>query len=814
MENKFEIINIRYKLDDPHILLVSGWFQNNKKDLADVRFCADGKELKVEEEEISNLYVMSKNLSPKQDIDTMYFYWVKLPLDFSDKKLLTVQRIEANKLHKIREYKVKDLMALKKGMAGNVDFSGIENGQAVIRGWFAFPAQARLKVCNMSGQELQIDMKQKTRRDVLNEFPEAVSENVLGYEICLPNYKGKKVNLIASCNGKKYTKECKLYYTSIEKIAGKTLNLERKAIAYYKNNGTKDTLIRVYEKLTGKTNSNYERWRLTHSITKEELQEQKDKIFEYAPKISIVIPLYKTPIEYLKQLIECIQNQTYENWELCFSDGTGHETGLRKVVETYRQKDSRIKITCSDKPLQISDNTNAAIEIATGEFIAFADHDDLLAPNAFFENIKMLNEKPELEFIYSDEDKISMDGKEYFEPHFKPDFNLDLLRTTNYICHFVVAKKELVESVGGLHSQYDGAQDYDFVLRCMEKTTKVYHIPQVLYHWRAHKDSTAENPQSKMYAFENGEKAVQSHFNRLGIHATVKMRKDFLGIYRSIYHLDSEPLVSIIIPNKDHVDDLNKCICSIEEKSAYHNIEYIIVENNSVLKSTFDYYDKLCGENNKVKVVTWKDEFNYSAINNYGVTFAKGEYLLFLNNDTEIINEECISELLGYCMREEVGVVGARLYYPDDTIQHAGVIIGLGGIAGHAFANMPKEGPGYFARPFCAQDYSAVTAACMMVKKKVFEEVNGFNKDIKVAFNDVDFCLRVRELGKLVVYNPYAELYHYESKSRGLDDTEEKATRFNGEVEYMQQRWKDILMSGDPYYNPNLSLIKGDFSLR
>ena len=386
--------------------------------------------------------------------------------------------------------------------------------------------------------------------------------------------------------------------------------------------------------------------------------------------------------------------------------------------------------------------------------------------------------------------------------------------TTNYICHFVVVRKTIVDEIGGLRTEFDGAQDFDFVLRCTEKTSNIYHIPKVLYHWRAHKDSTAENPESKMYAFENGAKAVQAYYDRNGIDATVEMRRDFLGIYRTIYHLASKPLVSIIIPNKDHIDDLKKCIDAIEERATYENLEYIIVENNSTEEETFAYYEKLQQENKRAKVIVWKDEFNYSAINNYGVTFAKGEYLLFLNNDTEIINKDCIEEMLGYCMRDDVGIVGARLYYPDDTIQHAGVIVGIGGVAGHCFTNMPKEGPGYFARAFCAQDYSAVTAACMMVKRSVFEEVNGFDEKLKVAFNDIDFCLRVRETGKLVVYNPYAELYHYESKSRGQDDTEEKEDRFNSEIDLMQLRWQKILTEGDPYYNPNLSINRNDFSLK
>lgn len=326
-------------------------------------------------------------------------------------------------------------------------------------------------------------------------------------------------------------------------------------------------------------------------------------------------------------------------------------------------------------------------------------------------------------------------------------------------------------------------------------------------------DSTAENPESKLYAFQAGARAIEAHYERCGIDAKVS-QEELNGLYRSKYQIKEQPLVSIIIPNKDHIEDLDKCIRSIEEKSTYKNVEYIVIENNSEKKETFEYYDKIQVEFPKVKVVFWEREFNYSAINNFGVTFAQGEYLLFLNNDTEIINVDCIEELLGYCMREDVGIVGAKLFYEDDTVQHAGVIIGMGGVAGHAFIGAGKSDPEYFGRALIAQDYSAVTAACLMTKRKIFDEVEGFEEKLAVAFNDVDFCLKVRAAGYLVVYNPYAQLHHYESKSRGLEDTEEKVRRFQGEIRTFQYRWADILNEGDPYYNINLTLDKSDFSLK
>ena len=429
--------------------------------------------------------------------------------------------------------------------------------------------------------------------------------------------------------------------------------------------------------------------------------------------------------------------------------------------------------------------------------------------------MKAINEKPQTLVIYTDEDKMSMDGHKFFQPHFKPDYNPDLLCTVNYICHLFVVSRKVIEKVGGLRSEFDGAQDYDFVLRCVEavKDEEICHIPKILYHWRCHEDSTAENPESKLYAFEAGRRAVQAHYERTGIHAEV-FKGEYLGLYRTKFIRDHDPLISIIIPNKDHIDDLKRCMESIEQKSTYKNYEYIIVENNSTDSATFEYYKKLEAENPKVRMVYWDGVFNYSAINNYGASFAKGEYLLLLNNDTEIINPDCLEELLGYCMRKDVGAVGARLYYEDDTIQHAGVVIGFGGIAGHCFVQQKRGTTGYCHRIICAQDYSAVTAACMMVKKSAFDAVGGLSEELAVAFNDIDFCMKLRKAEYLIVYNPYAELYHYESKSRGLEDTPEKVARFNKEIATFEKKWPEILENGDPYYNPNLTLKSQDFSLK
>lgn len=586
-------------------------------------------------------------------------------------------------------------------------------------------------------------------------------------------------------------------------------------LEYYRQNGFKRWVRHVISKLLHIEEMSYNRWRKANRLTRKEIERQKEKKFAENPKISILVPLYCTPSTYLKDLIGSVQQQTYGNWELCLSDGSGHGKMKHDYIEACMREDKRIKLVESDVPLSISENTNLALEIATGDFIAFIDHDDMLAENALYECVDVINNYPETEIIYTDEDKVSMNGKKFFQPHFKSDFNLDLLRSMNYICHFFVVKRNIQERVGLLRKSYNGAQDYDFILRCIEQSLHIYHIPKILYHWRAHHHSTAENPESKKYAFEAGKRAIESHLKRCNEKATVCMT-EYYGLYRVKYMLEEEPLVSILIPNKDHKEDLQRCIHSLYEVSNYSNFEVIIIENGSVENATFEYYNYLSATFENIRIVTWNNErgFNFSALNNYGAGDARGKYLLFLNNDTEILGENAISEMVSHMNREEVGAVGARLYYPDGTVQHAGVIVGLGGIAGHAFREAAHCDEGYFFRSICVQDYSAVTAACMMMPRILFEEIGGFDEELKVAFNDIDLCMRIRSKGKLIVYTPYAELYHYESKSRGLENTKEKVKRFNSEVELFAKKWQRELKAGDPYYNINLTLEKHDFSLK
>lgn len=598
----------------------------------------------------------------------------------------------------------------------------------------------------------------------------------------------------------------------------------QRGFAILKQYGWKAFFKKLFGKLK-KDKNKYNDWRTQVQPSFAELERQRKTEFPIAPRFSIVVPLYRTPETLLVEMIRSVQKQTYGNWELCLADGSGREgvdwERFSQRLEQYQKEDGRIRYTCLSENLGIAGNTNAALAMASGDYIALLDHDDTLSEDALYECALRINQEAKegrkAEVLYSDEDKLTRKkGRAfYFDAHFKPDFNPDLLRSMNYISHLFVAEKGLVETVGGFRPEFDGSQDYDFIFRCTEAAKVICHIPKVLYHWRVNAGSTAEDPKKKLYAFEAGARAIRAHCERVGIGAVSVEENEVLGTYRVRYPVKGTPLVSVIIPNKDHTDDLRVCVKSLLEKASYKNLEVLIVENNSTEEETFRCYEELEKQYENLRVIRWKETgFNFSAINNYALPYAKGEYLLFLNNDTELINADCIEELLGFCQRDEVGIVGAQLFYDDDTIQHAGVVIGYKGIAGHAFVGFHKGEKTYFLRSMCAQDYSAVTAACMMTKRNVFETVGGFDEGLAVAFNDIDYCLKVRSLGKLVVYNPFAQLYHYESKSRGIEDTPEKILRFDNEVETFRRRWQDVLAAGDPYYNPNLTLLTSDFALR
>lgn len=585
----------------------------------------------------------------------------------------------------------------------------------------------------------------------------------------------------------------------------------RKGFRYMKHYGPKEFWIRLHERFEPEEVP-YGPWYRAYIPTEETLETQRKQKFDYSPLISIAVPAYQTPVEFLRQMIESLIVQTYSNWELCIVNASPDNEEMQKVLAEYSAGDSQVRFCNLKENLGIAENTNRAFAMTKGEFVGLLDHDDLLAPNALYEIVKILQDHPQADALYTDEDKVTTELDEHFQPHLKPDFNLDLLRSNNYICHFFVVRKSIVEKAGGFRKEFDGAQDYDFIFRCTENAGEVLHVPEILYHWRTHKASTADNPASKMYAFEAGKRAIEAHLERTGTKGEVSHTQD-LGFYRVKYPVQGKPLVSVIIPNKDEKETLQTCLEMLEKNTGYQNFEIIIVENNSTTDEIFRYYKELSG-NRKIHLLRWGKEFNYSAINNFAVAHAKGEYLLFLNNDVKSINSDWLEEMLGVCQRPEVGGVGAKLIYPDNTIQHAGCVIGMGGIAGHMFVDMPADRTGYLHKASLLQDMSAVTAACLLMKKEVFEQAGGFTEELAVAFNDVDLCLKVRKNGYLIVYDPYVKLYHMESKTRGAEDSKEKVRRFQTEIEYMRCHWIDILKNGDPCYNKNLSLTKWNYSLK
>ncbi|MDX4026786.1 glycosyltransferase [Aliarcobacter skirrowii] len=534
--------------------------------------------------------------------------------------------------------------------------------------------------------------------------------------------------------------------------------------------------------------------------------------FKNKPLISIVMPVYNAPKSYLEKAIDSIEKQFYLNWELCICDDGSTNKETIEYLKSLNHK--KIKVIFLEKNSGISVATNKAIELSIGEYIAFMDNDDEITPDALHEVVKVINSS-DADFIYSDEDFISLEGK-YVNPHFKSDFNPELLLCHNYITHFVVVKKTLGDSVGWLRSQYDGAQDYDFVLRATEVSKQVVHIPKVLYHWRMSETSTSFDSSVKPKALENGRSVVKDTLDRRDIKADV-VHGNLPFFYKVNYELIREPLVSIIIPFKDKPEFLKMCIESILNKSTYKNFEIIGISNNSCEHETFEEMSRLKAIDKRVNFYEYNVPFNYSQINNFAVTnYAKGEHVILLNNDIEIISENWIEEMLMYSQKQDVGCVGAKLYYPDGKIQHAGVIMGLGGYAAHSHRFHDKDSKGYFNRLFTVQNLSAVTGACLMIKKKLYLELNGLDEiDFVVAYNDVDFCLRVLKAGYKNIFIPYAEAYHYESISRG-DDTKdkEKNKRFDKEKQNLLRRHGDFIKNGDPYYNPNLTLDSEDFSIK
>lgn len=756
-----------------------------------------------------------------------------------------------------------------------VDIALAREGELMLQGW-AFGSnpeeEVKLTVVDQAGTPVPGTTVSSVRRDeVVSAFfgdyvkAHGALQRDLGFDVHTPYAQGETRILVLQADGQ--TKRVKFTDHILEEFNSVAHRKREKLLAlfhwetvevaweYFQKHGLRALFKKSVHKIQNiQDDYDYNEWYKKVRISDEALAQQRESAGDFAqqPTFSIVIPVYATPEKFLRRMLDSIREQTYPKFEVCLVDATPyakiqHDPAQgrtpQEVLAEYAAADSRFRYETLAENLGIAENTNAAIRMATGDFIVLADHDDELEPQALYECVRAINAHPDVQVLYSDEDKVDFEDIYYFEPHFKTDFNPDLLRSVNYICHLFVARRSLLDAIAENaadgrkvyeRSAYDGAQDYDLILRATEKaqamessfnaldqellrqgrftSSNIIHIPMVLYHWRAHQASTAQHPEAKLYAFEAGARAVYDHCKRIGLPIQKVEQGITYGFYHPIYE-NQQPLISVVIPNKDHTADLDKAISSLSAGN-YKNLEFIIVENNSDQAETWAYYEALPQRFPNVKVVKWDGPFNYSAINNYGVQFTHGEYLLFLNNDIEEINPDSIDEMIGYVQREDVGICGARLLYPDEDIQHAGVIMGMGGIAGAAFVRTHDSDLSYMHRAKCIQDYSCVTAACLLTKRSLFDAVGGFTEKLAVAFNDVDYCMKVRALGKLVVYNPYAKFYHYESKSRGMEDTPEKLARFHSEILTFGTTWKDILRGGDPYYSPALTFRKANFALK
>lgn len=813
--HKFFVEKMRFHLKEQDTLVFVGWFFDGNTKEHSIKAYLDNRELPLTVQVNRGAEVRQKYIRSINEIEEEVVGIIKLPPDWRNGRRVTLMAAYREEYKKSYAISTAKLGRLENEVSYYVENCHREESQITVTGWCMSAGDIKIELLDGSRQPISEKVEHYYRKDLLSVFPECDKEAKPGFLVQGTAAGGQSGPFYLEMRGAKnhsrtrltkWDEGTKLQYV-IEK-AGDT-------VRYLERNGISATAYKIKSKLMHKEGNTYENWRAKYLPAPEELQRQREDVFEAGPLFSLVVPLYKTKPQYLREMIDSVTAQTYGNWELCMAlAASGEEdAALLSILAEYAGRDARIHYQVLPENGGIAENTNAALAMASGDYLVPVDHDDLVPENALYEFASAIRGDDTIDMLYSDEDKVSMDGRHFFEPHFKPDFDLDLLCSVNYICHLLAVRKDVAERAGSYQSAFDGAQDLDFILRCSEQAKKIYHVPKILYHWRCHMDSTASNPESKLYAFEAGRRAIEEHYRRLGIPARVE-NASFYGMYRTIYEWKEEPLVSIIIPNKDHAEDLKLCLDSIFEKSDYRNFEVVIVENNSTEPETFAGYKELEAGHENVRVVYYEGGFNYSKINNFGAAACRGDYFLLLNNDTEMIDGGCIREMLGYCMREDVGIVGAKLLYADDTIQHAGVILGFGGTAGHAFIGKSRYDTGYFGRILCAQDYSAVTAACMMTKREAFEAVGGMTEELAVAFNDVDYCLKVRKHGWLVVYDPYAEMHHYESKSRGYEDSPEKVERFNGEVEILLSRWRDWIEQGDPYYNPNLTLDNSDFSLR
>ncbi|PSO43379.1 glycosyl transferase family 2 [Candidatus Saccharibacteria bacterium QS_5_54_17] len=560
----------------------------------------------------------------------------------------------------------------------------------------------------------------------------------------------------------------------------------------------------------------YRQWFMSHYPPYEELERQKDfaKDFGFQPKISILVPTYNTDIAHLRLCIESVLAQTYFSWELCIADDASSDPLVAETVNEYAARDDRIRLTVREQNGHICAASNTALDMAGGDYVSLLDHDDILWPNALYEVVSLLNEHPDAELIYTDEDKLEADGETHSEPFFKPDWNPDYLRTINYITHFATLKKELMDAIGGFRLGTEGAQDWDVFLRGTEATPHIHHIPKIVYSWRKSPASTAMTADAKGYAYQNQKKVMEDDIERRGYTGEAQTTH-YKGYWRVRYDLIDEPKISIIIPTKERLGFIQECLSSIISQTGYANYEIIIVDTGSEDRRVWDYYRSMQEEYGHISLYEWKEEFNFAAVCNFGAEKASGDYYLFLNNDTKVITDQWLEGLLEHAQRERTGAVGCKLLFSDNTIQHGGIVLGMSseksiqGVAGHIFSTWDDRSTDHVKALFAdtVRNYSAVTAACLMVDKEKFHQVKGFNPKFQIAFNDVDLCLKLQNAGYFNVYTPHVKLYHFESKSVGKYKTKGRnSEQFEEETSAMGRKWTWKFINNDPSYNPNLSL--------
>lgn len=802
--------------DSNRLIIQTGSCRDYMKDVKAVSY-VNGIETEVEivENPHTPLLFVYKNAEP--EFDGEYNLCINLPEKVKNVKIILTKDTYPSGIEEINissaqiEY-LRNLI--------EINLIGVQADERTktikITGWAESAGELKLSVY-AEKKELEYKADYFTRADMVSRYFEGELNRNCGFELTVEDTDVRSIRITSESGGRRGSigvvvnrDSSGQQRRSVRLAEDKRNDYITRARNYIAMYGMKRFIVKAVGKLTGKsikdpTNIYFNKINPNEA----RLKEQRDYKFVSNYKFSILIPVYRPDVKFFTLMLDSIVAQTYDNWQICLADGSGEGYTVENVVRPYIEKygEDKVKYIKLENNLGIAENTNAAMRMADGDFIVFGDHDDKLHPTALFECMRELERYPQADFIYSDEDKIIEATGHHTEAHFKSDLNMELLRSNNYICHLSVVKKSLADKVGGLYTQFNGSQDHDYVLRCVEKAECVRHIPRILYHWRINDNSTAKSASTKTYANTAGVNAVSAHLKRMGIDGEVK-NGVAPGFYDIRYKLTEKPLVSVIIPNKDHLDDLTRCLESMENVNNYHNVEYIVVENNSVLEDTFEGYKELEKKyGDKFKLVKWDGIFNYSAINNFGARYAKGEYILLLNNDTSVIEPDSLRCMLAQCQRAEVGIVGAKLLYDDDTVQHAGVIIGYQGVAGHAFTGIGDDVYGYFARAVLSQELSAVTAACLLTKRSVFDEVGGLDESFEVAFNDIDYCMKVRAAGYKIIYDPHAKLHHYEYKSRGAEDTGKKQERFGGEIMHFIDKWRAALIAGDMYYNPNLELV-------